>query len=191
MPPPVLETPRLVLRPFRETDAPAVRELAGDRLIADTTLSIPHPYEDGVAEKWIESHAPGFEAGSIAVFAIVRRDDQQLVGAIGLTIDGELDKAELGYWVGRPFWNSGYATEAALAILDYGFRDLELNRISAKHLARNPASGRVMVKAGMRLEGTARQDTKKWGRYEDLVSYGILREEWLRRIAMPAANDSK
>ena len=181
MPQPALETPRLVLRPFRETDAPAVRQLAGDRLIADTTLSIPHPYEDGVAEKWIETHAADFEAGSGAVFAIVRRRDEQLVGAISLKIDAEFDKAELGYWVGTPFWNSGFATEAATAMLDYGFRDRKLNRISAKHLARNPASGRVMRKAGMRLEGTARQDTKKWGRYEDLVSYSILREEWPER----------
>ncbi|MDX1481562.1 MAG: GNAT family protein, partial [Woeseiaceae bacterium] len=126
-------------------------------------------------------HAPAYQDGSGAVFAIVRREDEQLVGAISLKIDAEFDKAELGYWVGTPFWNSGYATEAATAMLDYGFRDRKLNRIAAKHLARNPASGRVMQKAGMQLEGTARQDTKKWGRYEDLVSYGILREEWLRR----------
>lgn len=181
MPQPVLETPRLVLRPFRRNDAAAVQALAGDRLIADTTLSIPHPYEDGMAEEWIETHVPDFEDGSGAVFAIVRREDEQLVGAISLKIDAEFDKAELGYWVGTPFWNEGYATEAAVAVLDYGFRDRKLNRISAKHLARNAASGRVMQKAGMQLEGTARQDTKKWGSYEDLVSYGILREEWLGR----------
>ena len=175
-----LETSRLVLRPFRASDAPAVRQLAGDRLIADTTLSIPHPYEDGAAEEWIATHAPAFKAGTLAVFAMVRREDEGLVGAISLKIDRDFDKAELGYWVGTPFWNSGYATEAAVAIIDYGFRDRNLNRISAKHLARNPASGRVMQKAGMQPEGTARQDTKKWGRYEDLVSYGILREEWLQ-----------
>ncbi len=181
MPQPTLETPRLILRPFVDSDASAVQHLAGDRLIADTTLSIPHPYEDGVAEQWIETHKPGYEAGTLAVFAIVHRDSEQLIGAIGLTIDGELNKAELGYWIGRPFWNSGYATEAAIAVLDYGFVGLDLNRICAKHLARNPSSGRVMQKAGMRLEGTARQDTKKWGKYEDLVSYGILRVEWPER----------
>ena len=108
--------------------------MLGERLIADTTLNIPHPYEDGMAEQWIETH--------------------------------------------KPYWNLGYATEATTAALDYGFSDLGLNRISAKHLARNPSSGRVMEKVGMLLEGTARQDTMKWGNYEDLVSYGILREDW-------------
>ena len=178
---PTLETPRLVLRPFLETDASAVQTLAGERLIADTTLNIPHPYEDGMAEAWIETHKPGYKAGTGTVFAIVHRDNEQLIGAIGLTIDTDLDKAELGYWIGRPFWNCGYATEAAIAVLDFGFGTLNLNRVCARHLARNPSSGRVMEKAGMRLEGTARQDTKKWGRYEDLVSYGVLCEEWQER----------
>ena len=83
--------------------------------------------------------------------------------------------------VGRPYWNHGYATEAATAVLDFGFEKLRLNRIHAVHLARNPSSGRVMQKAGMLLEGTARQDTMKWDKHEDLVSYAILRDDWLRR----------
>lgn len=175
---PSIETPRLVLRPFCLSDAPAVQQLAGERVIADTTLNIPHPYEDGMAEKWIEDHQPGYEAGLRATFAIVLRDDPQLIGAIGLTLDRGLDKGELGYWIGKPFWNLGYATEATTAVLEYGFSDLHLNRISARHLVRNPSSGRVMEKAGMLPEGTARQDTIKWGTYEDLALYGILREEW-------------
>ena len=68
-----------------------------------------------------------------------------------------------------------------MAVLEYGFEELTLNRISAAHLARNPSSGRVMEKAGMLLEGTARQDTTKWGKYEDLVWYGVLRNDWSGR----------
>ena len=178
MPQPSIDTTRLTLRPFRLDDAAAVQELAGERDIADTTMNIPHPYEDGMAEAWIAEHEPGYKEGKTATFAIVRRDDAALVGAIGLRIDRSLDKAELGYWVGKPFWNHGYATEAAVAVLAFGFDELGLNRIHAAHLARNPSSGRVMQKAGMFLEGTARQDAIKWGQYEDLVSYGILREDW-------------
>ncbi len=174
---PVIETERLELRPFRRSDAPAVQRLAGDRAIADTTLRIPHPYEDGMAEQWIESHQPAYEAGSLVTFAIVFRDDPQLIGAIGLTLEREIDVGELGYWIGKPFWNRGYATEAVTAMLQYGFNDLDLNRISAKHLARNPASGRVMRKAGMSIEGTVRQGVRKWEVYEDLVLYGMLRED--------------
>jgi len=108
----------------------------------------------------------------------VQKNSLQLIGAIGLTIDRELDKAELGYWVGKPFWGNGYATEAARLIVDYGFNQLHLNRICAKHFVRNPASGRVMQKIGMVHEGTARQDTIKWGAYEDLHLYGLLKSEW-------------
>ena len=180
MPQPSIETTRLILRPFRSCDARAVQELAGERDIADTTMNIPHPYEDGMAEEWIAGHAPGYEDGKIATFAIVFRDSAALVGAMGLRIDRSVNKAELGYWVGKPFWNRGYATEAAIAVLAFGFDDLRLNRIHAAHLARNPSSGRVMEKAGMIREGTARQDAVRWGQYEDLVSYGILREDWMR-----------
>jgi len=108
MPQPTLETKRLILRPFRLNDAPAVQELAGERDIADTTMNIPHPYEDGMAEDWIGGHEPGYEDEKIATFAIVLRDCAELVGAIGLQIDRGLNKAELGYWIGKPFWNLGY-----------------------------------------------------------------------------------
>lgn len=175
---PSIETQRLVLRQFRLTDAAVVQHLAGDRAKADTTLNVPHPYEDGIAEAWIETHRPGFEAEKLATFAIVLRDSDELIGAIGLRLDRPFDKAEFGYWVGKSIWNQGYATEAAKAILEYGFVDLRLNRISARHLARNLSSGRVMQKIGMRLEGKARQHTMKWGKYEDLILYGILRENF-------------
>ena len=134
-----------------------------------------------MAEEWIGGHESAYEDGKAITFAIELRADGSLVGAIGLRIDRRFNKAELGYWVGKPFWNRGFATEAATALLAFGFDELQLNRIHAAHLARNPSSGRVMEKSGMLLEGTARQDTMKWGKYEDLVWYGLLREDWLRR----------
>ena len=167
---PTLPTARLILRPFEAADAAVVRELAGKREIADTTLNIPHPYADGVAEAWIATHARAFDDGSLAVFGIVPRESGRLAGAIGLKIERQLNLGELGYWVGKPFWNRGYATEATIEIIRYGFTNLDLNRIGASHFARNPASGRVMEKAGMRHEGTARQSVIKWGAYEDLKS---------------------
>lgn len=173
----LLETPRLLLRAFVESDAAAVQQLAGKREIADTTQSIPHPYEDGVAEHWIKSLAVNRKAGAMSTWAITRRHDDVLLGAVGLTIEREVNKAELGYWIGVPYWNRGFATEAAESVLRYGFAVLQLNRISARHLVRNPASGRVIQKIGMRREGVARQDTMKWGQYEDVVWYAILRNE--------------
>ena len=173
-----IETPRLILRPFELGDAPEVQRLAGEFAIADTTLNIPHPYEDGMAEDWISTHAPSFEQGEHAAFAITLRTDGQLIGAISLVIERRFDKAELGYWIGKPFWSKGFCTEASVALLSYGFDAMGLNRIGARYLARNPASGRVMEKAGMQREGIARQATRKWDRYEDMVLYAALRSEW-------------
>jgi RimJ/RimL family protein N-acetyltransferase len=178
MPPqPDLITPRLTLRAFRAADAPAVKRMAGDRAIADTTLNIPHPYEDGVAEAWIASHAGLRERSASVTYAVTRTADDALLGAIGLTLREDQGRAELGYWIGRPYWGKGYATEAAGAMIAYGFERLRLHRIHACHLSRNPASGRVMQKAGMRLEGTLRGHVKKWGVFEDIVVYGILRDD--------------
>lgn len=180
---PTLETPRLWLRPFVTADAAEVQRLAGERAIADTTLNIPHPYEDGMAEDWIATHEPAFVAGELATFAIAGKAGDQLMGAIGLTFYPQFARAELGYWVGKPFWGNGYCTEAALRILRYGFEERELNRVHASYLARNPASGKVLKKIGMREEGVARQHARKWGVFEDLRSCGLLREEWRRQTA--------
>lgn len=162
------------------SDADSVQRLAGDRAIADKVLNIPHPYKDGVAEEWIATHQPGFDAGELANFAIVLGAENELIGAIGLTIVPRFNRAVLGYWIGTPYWGMGYCTEAARAILEYGFSKLKLNRIHASHMSRNPASGNVMRKLGMTHEGRARQHAKKWDVFEDLELYGILRDEWIR-----------
>jgi RimJ/RimL family protein N-acetyltransferase len=184
---PTLETQRLTLRAFTRADAPIVQRLAGDRAIADTTLNIPHPYGNGVAESWIASHDALRAQGSRVTFAVVRRSDDVLVGAITLTLHPERHRAELGYWIGRPYWGNGFATEAARAIVAYGFAALGLHRVHASHLARNPASGRVMQKIGMTREGTLRSHVRKWGVFEDIVIYGILREESDRLSASASA----
>ena len=174
---PTLCSPRLVLRPLDAGDAARVQELAGDKAIADTTLNIPHPYEDGMAESWIAGHEERLREGNV-VFAIALRASNDLIGTIGLKIDAASRKAELGYWVGVPYWNGGYATEAARRLIEYAFEDLSLNRVAAQHFARNPASGRVMQKTGMVHEGTIRQGALKQDTFEDLELYAILRSDW-------------
>jgi RimJ/RimL family protein N-acetyltransferase len=175
---PTLTTDRLILRPFTLADAPSVQRLAGAWAVADTTANIPHPYEDGVAEAWISSHAQEFEQGTAVVFAITLRATAELVGAISLfSIRATFGRAEMGYWIGVPYWNHGYCSEAAKALIRYAFDNLGMNRVFAEHMVRNPGSGRVMQKAGMIYEGTLRQHVKKWDRYEDLSVYGILRAD--------------
>jgi ribosomal-protein-alanine N-acetyltransferase len=178
---PELITERLLLRPFVLADAPVVQRLAGEKAIAEMTVAIPHPYEDGMAEAWIGTHRQAFDEDKEAVFAITLRENGFLVGCIGLTINREHVRAELGYWIGKPYWGNGYCTEAARAMVRFGFGELGLNRIHAIHFRRNPASGRVMAKIGMTCEGCQRQYIKKWGTLEDLVMYAILRSEFVVR----------
>jgi [ribosomal protein S5]-alanine N-acetyltransferase len=178
MPLPTLETNRLILRPFVAADAPAVQRLASAREIADVTANIPHPYPDGAAEQWIATHALEYETGTHITVAIVVRGEAEICGAIGLRIDRAQEHAELGYWLGLPYWNQGYVTEAARAVVGFGFDALGLHRIFARHFARNPASGRVMQKLGMRYEGCQREHARKNERFEDLMLYGLLRSEW-------------
>jgi RimJ/RimL family protein N-acetyltransferase len=165
------------LRPFLPGDAKEVQVLAGEFSVADTTLAIPHPYNDGMAEEWISTLGSKYEAGEQAVFAVLQGEAGTLVGAVGLVITRAHDHAEIGYWIGRPFRGQGYCTEAARAVIEYGFHELGLFRIYAGHFVRNPASGRVMEKIGMKREGVARRHVRKWGVYEDLAFYGILRTD--------------
>jgi RimJ/RimL family protein N-acetyltransferase len=175
---PTLVTDRLTLRPFVPDDAFDVERLAGTREVADTTLNIPHPYPHGGARDWIALHAPAWTQGTSATFAVVEDDSGMLVGAISLIIKREHRRAELGYWIARDSWNSGYATEAGRRVIDFGFKELHLHRIEARHFVRNPASGRVMKKLGMQHEGIERDWAIKWNRFESLAVYSILEPEW-------------
>jgi [ribosomal protein S5]-alanine N-acetyltransferase len=175
---PTVRTERLVLGAFEETEAPELQRLAGAREIADTTLTIPHPYQLVHAEQFIEQQREGVAEGNELIFAIHRFADAKLVGSISLReIDPVHLQAELGYWIGVPYWNQGYATEASRAMIGLGFERLGLNRIYAHHMARNPASGRVLERIGMRCEGVLRQRVRKWGRFEDVVIYSVLRDD--------------
>ena len=173
---PVLLTDRLSLRAFSLDDAAEVRPLVSEKEIAATTLSIPHPYPDGEAENWISKHKPFYDEGKAVTFAIILSETGKIVGSISIWMDHKHAHAELGYWIGKPYWNNGYATEAGNAILSYGFKVRDLNRIHAHHMMKNPQSGKVMQKMGMTHEGTLRQHVMKDGEYQDLAIYAITKD---------------
>jgi RimJ/RimL family protein N-acetyltransferase len=175
---PTLRTARLLLGTFDLEDAPELQRLAGAREIADTTLSIPHPYELDHALAWIGQQRREAVRGRATNFAIRLLPQSQLIGSVGLRdIDPEHLQAELGFWIGREWWGQGYAREAAAELIRFGFDSLGLNRIYAHHMSRNPAAGRVLLAAGMQREGLLRQRVRKWGVYEDVVLYGIIRDD--------------
>ena len=173
-----LRTVRLLLRSLEREDIPAIVRLAGVREIAVTTLRIPHPYAEDDARNYLAKAGEDFLAGRSVSFAISISPSRELCGAVGLHIAEAHKHAELGYWIGVPYWGRGYATEAASAAVAFGFETLHLNRIYAHHFAENTASGRVLEKIGMRHEGRSRQHIRKWDRFVDLENYGLLAEEF-------------
>ena len=176
---PTLRTARLLLGGFVLDDAAELQRLAGAREIADTTLAIPHPYHMEDALSWIERQNSDEGEPGATNFAIRLLPQRQLIGSIGLRdIETQHRQAELGFWIGKDWWSQGYAREAARAVIQFGFESLNLNRICAHHMARNPASGRVLLAAGMQREGVLRQRVQKWGVYEDVVVYAVLRDDW-------------
>jgi RimJ/RimL family protein N-acetyltransferase len=171
---PTLETARLQLRPYTESDIAELLPLIGTREVAATTLRIAHPYTEQDARDFL---ALAQESGKIWL-AITLRSDGRQIGGVGLRVDDQHRHAELGYWLGVPYWGQGYATEAAREMLRYGFEELGLHRVFASHFKHNPASGRILVKVGMRYEGCQREHLLKWDQFVDSELYGILRQEW-------------
>lgn len=151
---PTLNTQRLVLRPFETSDAKRVQTLAGAKEIGDVTSTVPHPYPDGVAETWISTHLENWIKRDLVTYAIVEKNTNSLVGCISLIRIGS-ELPELGYWIGVEYWGSGYCTEACQAILEFGYKEFNLKTIYGRHFARNPASGRVMEKCGLKYVKTA------------------------------------
>ncbi len=171
---PTLETERLILRGFQLEDANEFEGLIAPQEVTDGTLSFPHPVPEGWGIERINRMIERFESGEHIEFAICARESGALIGGIGLGITARHRRGHLGYWLGVDFWRQGYATEAASAVLDYGFQHFELHRIEAGHYPRNPASGRVLEKIGMRFEGIMRGDLLKGDQFEDTVLYARL-----------------
>lgn len=173
-----LRTERLLLDAVALGDLPSLAALAGDRTIADTTISVPHPLDAEAARQWLERLAEGMATSSAQHFAVRERTGGPLIGMVSLRgIDREHDEAELSVWIGMPFWGRGYATEAARAVVAHAFDVVHLNRLVAHHMVRNPAAGRMLGKLGFRREGLLRERVRKWGVYEDVVLMALLRRD--------------
>jgi ribosomal-protein-alanine N-acetyltransferase len=175
----VLETERLKLRPLAFTDASFIQEAAADRAISDTMISVPHPYQDGEGERYVNRCLAEQKKGKSLTFVLELKKENASCGVIEIReIDREHSQAELSFWLRTHSWGQGYMSEGIQAALQYGFEILRLNRFYAYHMLRNPASGRVLEKNGFRQEGLLRQRVIKWGKHEDVAIWAILRQDW-------------
>jgi len=177
---PVLETMRLRLRPIEGSDVPAIQHAAGAREIADTMISLPHPYPAGEAERYVARQHSERETGCAACFTIEQKKEGSFCGLVELRdIDREHFQGELSFWLTVRVWGQGYMSEVIQAVVRYAFESLRLNRLYAYHMLRNPTSGRVLEKNGFKQEGLLRQRVRKWEQFEDVALWAILRQEWL------------
>ncbi len=175
---PVLETPSLILRPLRRSDAPDIFAYATDPEVARYVLWDPHTSLRDT-RSYIRYIRSLYHSGSPSSWGIELRETGRVIGTIGfMWASGENRSAEVGYSLSRKYWNHGYATEALSAVLDSAFRTLNFHRIEAQRDVRNPASGRVMEKCGLRREGLLRSRLKNKGEFIDVVIYAILRQDW-------------
>jgi RimJ/RimL family protein N-acetyltransferase len=177
-----LQTERLTLLLHARPDIPALMPLIGAREVAATALRIPHPYTEADAQNFIARTHEELSSGRGLRLGIVLRESDTLCGGVGLRIEPDHRRAELGYWIGVPHWGRGYATEAARAMVQYGFETLQLHRIFASHFADNLASARVLIKIGMRHEGRQRGHILKWGEFLDIEMYGTVASDVTRAL---------
>lgn len=149
--PDLIETDRLTLRPLRASDAGPMTHYSGDRRVAEMMEHIPHPYPPGAAAAYIERVLAKRLPEQVWVLDAGRIEGPEFIGLIRLRKEGA-DAARLDYWVGPPFWNTGYASEAALALIEAA-RGAGLARVEARLIAGNEASAHVLANAGFRETG--------------------------------------
>lgn len=185
MPLPAFSAGGVSIRGLVESDAPALQRICEQESVARFTRSIPHPYPPEGAIEFIRKQADQVDDNTNFVFAVIPDGHDQLVGTVGLGYfqkgDSEARRAEMGYLTDESHRGKGFTTAGCRLLLRFGFETLLLQRIYACVFPTNPASRRVLEKIGMTHEGTARRAELKWGEYQDLLHFAILRDEWLAR----------
>ena len=172
--PVTLRTTRLLLRPFEITDVDDVCAYASDPDVA-RFRPLPNPYTRNDALGFVRRQIQT-DWSTDAEFAVVHR--HHVIGGLSLNVSAEHDRAELGYLLGKRWWGRGLATEAARAVLDWGFQRFNLYKVYARAHVDNRRSWRVLEKLGMSREGVLRGHWKMRNEHVDLVYYAVLRDEW-------------
>lgn len=166
---------KFYLRPMVKGDAIAIAKYANNKKIADNLRDMfPHPYTYKNAVEWLETVMPQKKGAPLAI-----ANSEEMIGCVGLMVGEDVHRfsAELGYWLAEPFWGKGIMTLAVQAIVQYGFNQLKLNRIFAEPYEINPASGKVLEKAGFIKEGILRSNVFKNGKVLNQTLYSIIHSD--------------
>lgn len=177
---PELLTKRLRLRAINAGDVNNIQYHVNTEAVCNNLSYTPHPYTMEMAENWMRNINRGMDNGTCRYWSICDRKTEEFIGSMGLSLFIEQEGAEMHYWLGEAFWNKGYCTEAAKRTIQYVFEDLKLHRLQITHREGNVASKRVVEKCGFVFEGTMRDYLKRFGKFENVMSYSILCDEFFK-----------
>ncbi|NOT38951.1 MAG: GNAT family N-acetyltransferase [Alphaproteobacteria bacterium] len=169
-------TERLVLRPFEARDRVRLIKLANNWRVAKNLSTMPFPYTEAAADTWL-SMQEGLWAGGKTVTLVIDSGGE-LIGGIGVGVRDH-DEWEMGYWLGEPYWNRGYVSEAARVLRDYAFDALKLDKIVAGHYPDNHASGAILTKLGFRYTKETMRQSLALGAKVKCLDMALPRERWL------------
>mgnify|MGYP001604378645 CR=1 FL=1 len=186
-----LVTERLRLRALRPGDAASVAALVNDWEVVRYTTSIPYPYDLHMARAFIAAQAerwaawkPGGTLAEEIAFAIERKADHALIGCIGLQ-PAEIQGLEFGYWIGKAYWNRGFASEAVAALTRFAFATLGVAEIWAAAVPVNDASHRVLEKNGFAVAGAGTRESEMRGHSLPVITRKLTRSQWLATQGHP------
>ena len=183
---PKIETNRLILRRFERNDAQSVFEnWLSDERVTDNRINAAHKQISETVERVIKI-VNDYHRIDFCYWAIEMKSSGDLIGEIDLyNFDFATENCEVSYSLGYKWWNKGYGTEALKAIVDFAFIQMNVHKISAAHNIDNPASGRIMQKAGMEQEGLIKHMIRNSkNQYKDCAVYGILQEDYLKKCSI-------
>jgi RimJ/RimL family protein N-acetyltransferase len=176
------DSERVRLRKLRVSDANDIYENIRDKEVVRWLLSVPHPYSFNDAVRFIRRSQYRVKKNTAHAFGIVLKETNRVIGVVEIfNIDWDNRSADIGYWLGKKYWNRGLMTEAVKLALRFAFKELKLHRLSTTTFEENLASRRVLEKAGFRLEGKKRQSRLKFGEWQNELLYGILESEYQTR----------
>ena len=175
---PIIHTDRLTLRKLETADLSDLIQKINNPAISKQIFNIPYPYSEADAIARLHLVTEGFRSKKRYIFLITNSENQELMGEISLHLDRSNNRAETGFWLDEKKWGNGYMTEALRAILDFGFKSIQLQKIFATHYPENPASGKVLQKAGMIKEAELKDHYLVEGEYRTVMQYRLTKDEF-------------
>jgi ribosomal-protein-alanine N-acetyltransferase len=177
----ILRGARITLRKLRRSDALDMQKVINHKDIAKWTILIPYPYALDEARRFISECLQHYSKKTAYPLAITLNETGKVIGLIGLNEINAGDKhAELGYWLGKQYWNRGITTEAIGLICNFAFKELKLHKVFAMTFEQNAASHKVLQKNGFKLEGKLREEYYIYRRWHNMLYWGLLSKEFKR-----------